>query len=319
MEITSLFKRNQGRNGLVGLEHARDGYAMAYVVDDARRGCRVELCEWLPSSGNAEADREELKAEVKRSGLGTMPCNYVLTDEQYQLNLVEAPNVPAAELHSALAWQIKDLLSFPVEEAILDVIALPTDVSRQERSKVYVASAHESIIQQAITDTRYVGLDLHSIDVFDMSLRNLIDLWGCDERGEALVVIHRGRGEIVMFRQQQLYLSRKFELDYQGGVDEPLPLPQLGLEIQRTLDYFERQMGQLLPKKIHITGQSVRLAKLSQEFQQSLAIPIELMAIHGYWFNHRDRGGVVDVNGLAAIGAALRMHLGQVNTLEATA
>jgi len=251
MEITSLFKRNQGRNGLVGLEKARD--------------------------------------------------------------------VPPAELHRALAWQMKDRLNVPVEEAILDTIALPKDISRQERSKVYVASAHKSIIRQAIADTHYAGLNLLSIDIFDMSLRNLIDLWGCDERGDVLVVIQRGRGEIVMLRQQQLYLSGKFKLDYQGEADEPLPLPQLDLEIQQALNYFEQQLGQQLPKKIHLTGQSVRLEKLSPEFQQGIAIPIELMAIHGYWLNHRDRGGVVDVNGLAAIGAALHKHLGVASGLGATA
>ena len=47
------------------------------------------------------------------------------------MQLVEAPSVPATEVKSAVRWELKDLLDYPVDAATVDVADVPKDQSGQ--------------------------------------------------------------------------------------------------------------------------------------------------------------------------------------------
>ncbi|MCV6625362.1 MAG: hypothetical protein OIF38_04655 [Cellvibrionaceae bacterium] len=296
MGFFSLGERQRQR--YVGLERSADGLAIAGLGTDPRKGWQVEAYQWLTSQ-----DPAELRRAVKAMGLKGLPCNYVLSDDQYQLFLLEAPPLAGEELVQAMVWQVKDLLGYPVTEAVIDVIALPPKLAKGDRPMVYVVAAARAEIEQVSALTRAAGLDLNRIDISELALGNLIELWGCHPRGEALALVHAGRGELLIFADSQLMMSRKFELN--AGDQHALPLEQLTLELQRTLDYYERQLGQPLPAKVHLTGKRLRANGLEQPLDGVLDIPIELMHLDAYWFSDSCHGQERDYYALAAIGGAL--------------
>ncbi|WP_096087577.1 hypothetical protein [Agaribacterium haliotis] len=217
-----------------------------------------------------------LEDYVNKHQLAGYHCRLVLRASDYQLLLVEAPEVPENELREALKWRVKELLQSSVEQSAIDVFTLPAGISRSGKTMAYVVAAELSLIKSLIELTKNADLELDSIDIEVLALRNLLQLKAL-ERGAALVRLHQGAGEVSIYRDGDLYLSRNFKVDYGAGLLDELPAEQLALEIQRSLDYFERQMGQAPPGILYLCGEGIGPEKISEELKRSLSLPVAFL------------------------------------------
>ncbi|MBB6522365.1 type IV pilus biogenesis protein PilM [Pseudoteredinibacter isoporae] len=313
--MATWWKRaNQHRASAVGLVKHAEGWAIAKVSLREQQGWQLDSYRWLVSSGSLNDDRKSLQLMVKTMGLKGLPCHYVLADEDYQLFLMESPNLKGDELVQAMGWQIKDLLPYPVQDAVVDVFQVPQSTAKAGKSMVNVVAAPQQQILDIAKELDEVGLRLESVDISELALGSVMRMSGAHPRGEALAILHPGRGELLMFSQGQLAMSRKFELAYQAEIDEPLPSDQLLLELQRTLDYYERQLGQLPPAKIRLAGKHLHESKLDEAFKQALNIPIELLQLEAQWVAYQNEAEG-EFSALLATGGALRGLL-STGTLE---
>ena len=274
--------------GWVGLEVSRDGIAIAHVLPTKAKQTNVQqtnaqqtnaqqtkgdrprlsCCEFIATEA-ITSTTETLRARISALGLTKVPCNWVLVNPDYNLLLVEAPKVADEELREAMRWRIKDLISFPVENAVLDVFPLPGDGTRGAPMS-YVVVAEKNQIQDIIDIADSAKIVLSSIDIGELALRNLADLVTADNRGVGLVRLRQGQGSLALIKQQQLYLSRQFDLPYNAGLLDELPEENLVLELQRSVDYYERQLGQVPPAQLLFCGENISTDKLTESFRQSL-------------------------------------------------
>ena len=103
-----------------------------------------------------------------------------------------------------------------------------------------------------------------------------------------------------------MYLSRQFALAYNAGLLDDLPAEALVLELQRSLDYFERQLRQSPPSHVFICGENVTEDKLTADIKNSLPISIRLLSLNE---GLQVDDAVAEHNlslCLSAVGAALR-------------
>ncbi|MEO8007668.1 MAG: hypothetical protein ABI728_03995 [Betaproteobacteria bacterium] len=91
----------------------------------------VALCAQF---ANADEPVETLQRLRREFHLDRFSCATLLPARQYQLQLIDAPNVPAAEMKSAARWRLKDFLEYPVETATVDVVPIPADGAATGRS-----------------------------------------------------------------------------------------------------------------------------------------------------------------------------------------
>lgn len=269
--LLSRFK--SARTGLsVGLEWQSGGLAL--VVQAWTDGQpQVQALDFLPVTA-ADTPTQLLKSWVAQHKLAKAPCHLVLGAETYQVLLVEPPEVPQEELRQAIRWRLKDLISIPVDQAAVEVFALPADGLRSNKKMVYVVACENKKIQAAVDMVRESGLVLESIDIGELALRNLAQRLlppELAERGIALARIRPGSGSVFIYRQGNLYLGRSFSLNYNGGLMDALPEEALALELQRSLDYYERQMGQAPPAMIYVCGEHVSQDKIGSVLKASLA------------------------------------------------
>lgn len=265
------------KKGLVGIEVLADGLAIA------SKGCfsapdKVDVMEVL--SDDAGERSVALHDFVHKHKLNKRLCHLVLNSKDYNLLLVEAPDVPEEELKEAIRWRIKDLISIPVDRAVVDIFMLPTDGSRSGKKMVYVVVAERDRIQTLIHQIHESGLKLASIDIAEMALRNIsLVKQGTNDnnRGVAIARIIAGGGTVSLYRKGNMYLSRQFKLSYGGGLLDDLPNDALALEIQRSLDYYERQMGLVPPSILYLCGENISADKINQEFKRSLTVPVEIL------------------------------------------
>ena len=200
----------------------------------------------------------------------------VIRTEDYQLLQVEAPEVQPAEMRSAVRWKVRDVVNFPINDAVIDVFEIPDQSRYVQTRMVFVVAARNDAVQRVVSliKPRVRGFDV--VDIPELCLRNLSALFPQDERGVALLAMGENFAHLVLTRQGVLYLSRRIELGRRHDVDHasagtadtpatsraagssalpgsapmptasaiPFDIHALALELQRSLDYYESHYDQ---------------------------------------------------------------------------
>lgn len=308
-KLTKALRSSRHHNHIVGVEFTADGVNYAVVERPSVGLPQLHHCDFIASS-HSESAALLLAQRLSKLGLSDSPCHIVLAPSQYQLLLGDAPNVADDELAEALRWRIKDLIHFPVADAVVQAFLLPADASRSGQQMAYAVVSQRSDIQKTVALAKTAQLNLRSIDIPELALRNLA-ITCCDtQRAIAIARVVQHGGTLLIVRDNNIYLSRSFALDYNGGLLDDLPENALVLELQRSLDYYDRQMRQAQPGGLLFCGDNISPDKISEVIRQSLHVPVGI-------FNLADGVDIADtINehqvsmGLVAIGAALREQEG---------
>jgi len=159
--------------GWLALSQRGDEIDVAHVVRDGARA-RVSLCATYPCAAGAVPPLARLRRE---RGLTRFRCTTLLGASQYQLNAVEAPNVPPEERSGAARWRIKELIDYPVEAATIDVLDIPVEASARTH-QLYAVSAKNEIVAATVRRFQDAGVPLAAIDIPEMAQRNVSALFG---------------------------------------------------------------------------------------------------------------------------------------------
>ena len=263
----------QRKSGVVGLEYSAHGFCVA--LRDIQ-GAGVSLLHVHERQNDGPSLANELVNFAKGRQLARRTCNVVLPNSEYQLLLVETPDVPDEEMREAVRWRIRDLISMPVESVAVDVFRLPADANRSGKKMLYAVVAELQKVHAIIDVVKECGMDLNCIEIEELALGKLLESQA-SERAVALVRIRENAGWVAIYRAGHLYLSRQFRLNYAGGLLEDLPAEAIALEVQRSLDYFERQMGQAPPATLFVCGVGIGSEKLTPEFKSNFSVPVQFL------------------------------------------
>ena len=306
-----------------GISVTAAGFSVARVRQ--REGMRPELeaCTFHPLLAEADAAKD-LASLAREYKLGKAPCNAVMEPLTYSLLLIEAPAVPAAELPAAARWRIKDLITFPPDQAIVEVFDLPAQPPGRART-VYVVAARTDTIQGYIKQLHDADLKLAVIDIPELALRNIAALLAEDARGLALLHLAQHGGHIILTRQSALYLARSIETGSaklmshlsQGsparsdGFNEPTPelkqaLDGIILEIQRSLDYYESHYAQPAITQLVITPMEPEIPGAVNYIAANIGIPTRELDLNQILQCTAPITRSLQARCLLAIGAALR-------------
>lgn len=304
-KVTNILRGTKRQNQIIGVDFSTAGVAFAHIQRPATQQPLLVNCDFIPAETGIELV-DLLRSRLLKLGLLGIPCNLVLSPGSYQLILGEAPKVPAEELTEALRWRIKDLVQFPIAEAVVDAFLLPEDSARGTNRMAYTVATQRKNIETVVAAAKATGLQLKNIDIPELVLRNLAEACCDTKRGVAIVKLQQGGGSLQIIRDGNLYLSRQFSLSYNAGLLDELPGEALVLELQRSLDYFERQMRQVPPSHIYLCGENVSGDKLTPEIRNALAVSINLLDLSsGIQIADAIPEHILSLS-LSAIGAALR-------------
>lgn len=295
--------------GLVGLSVNDDRLSLAHVTR-RRDEVFLEQCVRKPLAGVPSA-RDVLITLVDELKLEGAACSCVLSPGDYNIFLVEAPQVEPEEVRAAIRWKIKDLLDMPIDEAVIDVFSVPEDAFQGRNKMVYAVAAARSRIEQMISLVEMSGLSLHTIDIPEMAMRNISSHLIDDSNGLAFITLKESGSTINITKGGRLYLTRRINTvvapDALTRDDWEMLRDRVALEIQRTLDYYESQMGQNPVNQILIAPRLNDTEAMMNSLGEALATPVGMLD-----FPHElpspetitpeDKGACA-----MAIGAALRV------------
>lgn len=180
-----------------------------------------------------------------------LPLHVVMGLADYQLLLMESLEVPAEELREAMRWRLGDFISFPVTEAAIDVFTLPEDAYRGRPRMLYTAVCQQHQIETLRLRAESLKLNLASVSIPEIALSRLERHLLAGEDSTALLQFTEGGSLLGIFQGHALYLARQMPFTHQtlGTAQYDSVL----LEIQRSLDYFDSQIGKGLVKRLLIT------------------------------------------------------------------
>lgn len=233
-----------------------------------------------------DGDLQGVDRLAKELGFEHYQCSTLLSPGEYQLLLVEAPNVPRAELKTAIRWRIKDLLDYHVDDATVDVLEVPRNPVGGERGhSMYAVAARNNLIQACIGRFDAAHIPLSVIDIEETAQRNVAALFERDDLGLAMLHLGEDQGLLTINFRQELVLARRIDagvrpLLAQDGPARQEHLQRILLELQRTFDHFDRQFAYVPVSKLMLApdpGDSGLLEYLAA----NLDMPVERARLSG--------------------------------------
>ncbi|HCU05499.1 MAG TPA: hypothetical protein DIC51_04285 [Coxiellaceae bacterium] len=223
---------------------------------------------------------DQLKDNVIRLGLEKANCIYVLPLEEYRLILLEAPNVPDTEMTQAAKWLVKDLIDFPVSEIALDVFDAPIRVG--QKRKIYAVVTRLKYLQAISGQIEAAQLKLTHITITHLGIRAFLSQLPQAAQGVGFLHVHEQEVHFLIVKDGILYLERKL-IHFSTEISEVNDLSQsenLLLEIQRSLDFYQNQMGQAAPEKLYLDPVLGIHAVLIQQLLLKLLVKVEVLDIN---------------------------------------
>jgi MSHA biogenesis protein MshI len=305
------FFKNKKEGGWAAFKTLNGNIQFAHV--EHQEGSKPVIKAWVDQALNLQS-APAVEAFVHNYGLDLKHCIAVLNRAEYQLLQIDAIDVPAAELKQAVRWSIKDIIDFPVEDATVDVLGLPDSAIGSRKHFMFAVVARNQVIQERILiflDNASAGLEV--IDIPETSQRNIAAMLERPNLGLALISFSEEGTLLTITAGGELYQSRQADItdtQLQDSNKEKRDalFDSLVLEIQRTLDNFERQFSQIVVNRLVVAPFEGRDA-LVKFFKKNLSLEVETFELSDV-FNLDQVPQLVDLalqsRIFTVVGAALR-------------
>jgi MSHA biogenesis protein MshI len=300
--------------GCLGIElnHGR-----AWAVHRTDRGV---ISSYLPSEDDEGlASLGEWIKDQKLTGIPVVVC---LDSTRYELQLVESPPVPAEELSDAMGFRLAELVSDDVSDKVLQAFPLPSDAYRGRMTMAFAAITERSYLKEIVTFCREYELKLDQIIINEMSALNLLASVDPDD-SVAVLRLEADAGVIYLYRNGALYFTRQISLGTddlglsslnvsEGGMmmQPNSRIDVLALELQRSMDYFESQLGLGAIGQLWVMKpDNIDVTDALGEIEDRINTPVRLMSLESAF--NRQEGEIPLTASLAmALGGALGYDLG---------
>ncbi len=295
----------------VGLQWLDDQLTVARVRHEARR-VTIEALKALPAPAT---QRPAVLRALKQEGvLQGARIHLLLAPGQYDVHQLAAPAVAAEDMHDALRWQLRGNLGYPAEEALLDFAMLPQPGDGPARNLLLAVTAKRSVVTEAVAPITACGLSVDAVDVPEFAQRNLAQqvlpetngshAWLAFDHDTFLLTVHC-LGELAFARRMLLpnvALSADTEADPVAHFVE-----RVALQVQRSLDLFERQSG-LPPVTQILVDPHLHAAAIATHLGEKTAVRTTLAASFDLLRSAAGFSGTEApaAHLLPALGAALR-------------
>jgi MSHA biogenesis protein MshI len=297
--------------GWISLQPNSDRVLAVHLV----QGEGMAKLQWAWSADCARATELPVLLQNLRKA---QPCNasvvWLLGRGQYQLLSSEAPeDLPRQEWRDALRWQLKEMAEFDVASAQIDVLDVPGNPQLElRRQQVWAVLSPRKLLEPLVVEALAAHMRLAAIDIPETALRNLSGRCEPEGRAQALLSFGSGTGQLVVTYQGELMMARQIDVQAQAlssddDARRDAAIDRSSLEVQRTLDSFERVHSHLLLSRLLVVP-GPGLGALSSHLAQFISVPVQTFDLSEVVDTSAapELAGTASGPWLNVIGAALR-------------
>ncbi len=269
----------RSRPGWMAVELRPDQTRVAHVIRSGAGRPRLALRAGFDRAGSDADDLARLRRSI---GLQHYRCTTSVDGNAYQIVALNAPAVSAAEMNAALRWSIKDSLDFAAEDALIESLAVPRDgVAPGRPAAILAVAARRDRVGARVQAFQRSRVPLKVIDVAETAQRNLAALFEQGDRGLAFLSFTDKGGLLTFTCRGELYASRRIDVAASALADDaPADVREqrferIALELQRSLDNFDRLFSQVVLQCVRVAPHGGREALVAY-LRDNLALPVEL-------------------------------------------
>ena len=279
-ELSKLFYKKEPAS-LSGIALSHQGVNFCYSVSGALTSSQnnsedIQFAQLSAVNQNYQQALTNLSEQYHLQG----SCHLVLPAAFAQIVQVDKPNVPESEINAALKWQIKDLVTFAPENMLLDYFDTPALSGGVEKINVVCAPLDE--LKGFVRALAEKNVHVKSIITEEFAFARLLPvqdeplLLVCRQPGEEVLILILKKGKICFHRRLRGFtrLDEKSEQELDMGT-----VDSLSLEIQRSTDYFERQLKQAPIREVRILLPMATEAYLGRRLAENVNASVDLLAL----------------------------------------
>ncbi|MGQ4276702.1 hypothetical protein ACQ5ES_06605 [Pseudidiomarina sp. E22-M8] len=244
----------------------------------------------------------QLAHEYSRYCRNHPQVSLVLGSGLYQSVALDRPNLPEEEIATSLRYNLRDLVEFQPEDCIADYYELPVQLPGQ--NKITAVAASKEQLEGVLQAVHEVSDNVCAIIAEEQAVTEMFL-----SLSEPTVVVYQQANQpalLQVYREGLLQVNRSvraLEKISELSVEEVRMggLQPLSVEVQRSADYFERQLRQRpvtdVVLAVAITKHDDVLAKLHED-----------LGLTASWADYPDWAqelGAGDYSDFAALGGAL--------------
>ena len=327
----NFFKKEKRGQGMHAVVLCEKGIAYACIKRDAGQPPSLTALHFSEVDNPADIPAA-FKQLVKDFQLDGQQVTTSLSIDQSNLVMLEKPEVADSELRQAVRWKVKDSFSFDINDAILDVFEIPGQRERGRTPLVYVTAAEKVLLQQQIKNFEEQNIEIASIDIPELVMRNIAALLSEDQMGVALLKLEPTQGLITLTHESALYLARNIDVGYSSlgtntsssllgepqqdndglafendmSPDQQRSLDAIVLEVQRSLDYYESHFAKPAINSLVIAPLPHETPGLVKYLAGALGLQVRMLDLNAFLDVQQPISEKLQAQAFFAIGAALR-------------
>lgn len=249
LRLKELF-RQAGQRNLLAISIS--GGEVLYASVSVSKGQHViDLCGAIPVTGDG------ISYALKKSSVRGKNAILVLSPDEYKLLQVQTPELPEASLKSAYVRLAAEMAGYSPETVTGDYYDRPL----MDKSQGYavVALSENAFIRSRMLEMKNSGVRLAGIGIPEIGLRNVSSR--LEAPGQGVVTVTFGATCSIMTLTAEGNLCHSHTLDLTAGeaamINSGSPgiervVDKFVLDIQRSLDVFERQFSMINLQKLMI-------------------------------------------------------------------
>lgn len=276
-----LFSHNKKNAELMAIRLGHDGLYSACIRHPAEGLPVLDFLSFYPIANQSWSILLERLA--RESPAKQKKCLLQLNQNDYQWFAIDALNVPDEELKNALLWRLKELIDYPIENASFDLLKVPGDIHNggRNQSLIAVIAANQNLIKnQNLFVAAKLALSL--IDVPETAQRNISARLETEGRALAMLSFDALGGLLTVSYAGELYLSRRLDINSQDLMQQDFAerdasFERISLELQRSLDHFDRQHNYITTSKLVLAPLGDVAEALRQYLSTNMYLPVEIL------------------------------------------
>jgi MSHA biogenesis protein MshI len=306
-----LFFKSRRRPGWLAVNVMPQQVDIAHITRNGSQRPLVVMNDSFRKEGSDAVTLVRLRREFE---FAHYRCTTLLRNGDYQMLQIEAPDVPEDEIKAAAAWKVKDLIDYPVEQAAVEVLTVPGGASSGGRAAaLFAVAARDETVKQRVKLFETAQIPLEAIDIPELAQRNIGALLETEGRALGMLGFDSQGGLLTITLGGELLLSRYLDVTLQHLTDASEErrlqlLDRVGLELQRSLDFFDRQPNSVALTKLLIPAMPPGVGML-EYFASNLSVPVEVLDLESVLDFSRVpalRDPLRQAQCLQVLGAALR-------------